>query len=100
MGGITPASTPYELLWVLRKMQITSLMCHETLLPVLREVLKMGSGEGDKSSSLRLVLDPKKVIVLSNNPNLDTSFGHRTIESLVREGSALPEVPRKLLGGD
>jgi 4-coumarate--CoA ligase len=45
---------------VLRKMQITSLMCHETLLPVLREALRLGSGEADKSSSLRLVLDPQE----------------------------------------
>ncbi|KAF1950347.1 4-coumarate-CoA ligase-like protein [Byssothecium circinans] len=99
-GGISPASTPYELWWVLRKMQITSIMCHETLLPVLREALKMGLGENDKSSPLRLVLDPKKVIILSDNPALNTVAGYRTIESLVREGSTLPEVPRKIHGGD
>ena len=99
-GGISPASTPYELWWVLRKMQISSLMCHETLLPVLGEALKLGSGEGDKSSSLRLVLDPKKIIVLSDDARLETVSGHRTVESLVTQGSKLPEVPRKLLGGD
>jgi len=98
-GGISPASTPYELWWVLRKMQITSIMCHETLLPVLQEAFKLGSGEGDKLP-LKLVLDPKKVIVLSDDPKLDTASGHRTIESLVREGMRLPERPRKLLGGN
>lgn len=99
-GGISPASTSYELWWVLRKMQITSMMCHESLLPVLREALKLGTGENDKASSLRLVLDPKKIIVLSENTTLDTVSGHRTIESLARLSLALPEVPRKLLGGD
>lgn len=98
-GGISPASTPYELWWVLRKMQITSIMCHESLLPVLREAFKLGTGEKD-TLALKLVLDPKKVIVLSDNPELDTVSGHRTIESLVREGMRLPERPRKLLGGN
>lgn len=99
-GGISPASTPYELWWVLRKMQITSFLCHESLLPVLREAVKLGSGEGDKGSHLRLVLDLKKIIVLSDNPALDTVEGHPTLESLVRLGETIPEVPRKLLGGD
>ncbi|KAF2787270.1 4-coumarate-CoA ligase-like protein [Melanomma pulvis-pyrius CBS 109.77] len=99
-GGISPASTPYELWWVLRKMQITSLVCHETLLPVLREALQLGRGETDKSSPLRLVLDAAKVVVLSDNPTLDVVSGHCTIEALVRQGSTLPEVPRKLRGGD
>ncbi|KAI4951339.1 hypothetical protein J4E91_004048 [Alternaria rosae] len=98
-GGISPASTPYELWWVLRKMQITSIMCHETLLPVLREALKLGTGEGD-NLPLKLKLNPHKVIVLSDNSQLDTVSGYRTIESLVREGSKLPEQPRKLLGGN
>ncbi|CAN9398696.1 unnamed protein product [Alternaria sp. RS040] len=98
-GGISPASTPYELWWVLRKMQITSIMCHETLLPVLSEALKLGSGEGD-NLSLKLKLNPQKVIVLSDNPQLDHVSGHRTIESLVREGFNLPEQKRKLLGGN
>jgi len=99
-GGISPASTPFELWWVLRKMQITSIVCHETLLPILIEALKLGSGEGDKSSSLRLILDTKKVIVLSDNPRLDTVDGCPTVESLVRLGEGLPEIPRKLVGGD
>lgn len=98
-GGISPASTPYELWWVLHKMQITSIMCHESLLPVLQEAFKLGSGDGD-NLPLKLVLDPKKVIVLSDNSNLDIVAGHRTIESLIREGMKLPERPRKLLGGD
>jgi 4-coumarate--CoA ligase len=98
-GGISPASTPYELWWVLRKMQITSIMCHETLLPVLKEALKLGSGDGD-NLPLKLKLDPKKVVVLSDNAQLDVVSGYRTIESLVREGSKLPERPRKLLGGN
>jgi 4-coumarate--CoA ligase len=98
-GGISPASTPYELWWVLRKMQITSIMIHETLLLVLSEALKLGSGEGD-NLSLKLKLNPQKVIVLSDNPQLDHVSGHRTIESLVREGFNLPEQKRKLLGGN
>jgi 4-coumarate--CoA ligase len=98
-GGIRPASTPYELLWVLRKMQVTSIMCHETLLPVLQEAFKLGSGEGD-NLPLKLKLDQRKVIVLSDDAKLDTVSGHRTVESLVREGSKLPERPRKLLGGN
>ncbi|KAH7356161.1 4-coumarate-CoA ligase-like protein [Pyrenochaeta sp. MPI-SDFR-AT-0127] len=98
-GGISPGSTPYELWWVLRKMQITSIMCHESLLPVLKEALKLGSGEGD-NLPLKLKLDPKKVLVLSDDSKLDAVSGYRTIESLVREGSKLPERPRKLLGGD
>jgi 4-coumarate--CoA ligase len=98
-GGISPASTPYELWWVLRKMQITSIMCHETLLPVLKEALKLGSGDGD-NLHLKLKLDPKKIVVLSENAQLDVVSGYRTIESLVSEGSKLPERPRKLLGGN
>jgi 4-coumarate--CoA ligase len=98
-GGISPASTPYELWWVLRKMQITSTMCHETLLPVLKEALKLGSGDGD-NLHLKLKLDPKKIVVLSENAQLDVVSGYRTIESLVSEGSKLPERPRKLLGGN
>ena len=99
-GGISPASTPYELWCVLRKMQITSLMIHESLLRVLGEAMKLGSGEDDKSSPLRLILDPSKIIVLSDDSSLDTVSGRPTIESLVRLGQSLPEVPRKILGGD
>lgn len=98
-GGISPASTAYELWWVLRKMQITSLVCHETLLPVLKEAVKLGKGEGD-ILPLKLVLDLKKVVVLSDDARLDTVSGYMTIESLVREGLKLPERPRKLLGGE
>jgi 4-coumarate--CoA ligase len=96
-GGISPGSTPFELWHVLRKMQITSLVCHENLLPVVREAFKLGRGP---SGELQLVLDPGKIIVLSENPLLDQVQNHRTIESLVREGNKLPEPQRKLLGGD
>lgn len=99
-GGISPASTPFELWWILRKMQITSLMCHESLLPVVAEALKLGTGENDKSSPLRLVLNPKKIIVLSDNPKIESVEGHPTVEALVRLGFTLPEVPRKILGGN
>jgi len=99
-GGISPASTPFELWWVLRKMQITSIVCHETLLHILREALKLGSGDGDKFSDLRLILDTQKIIVLSDDPRLDSVDGYPTVESLVRLGEGLPEVPRKLVGGD
>lgn len=98
-GGISPASTPYELWWVLRKMQITSIMIHETLLPVLKEAFKLGIGEKD-DLPLKLVFNPNKVIVLSENPAANTVSGYRTIESLVSEGMRLHERPRKLLGGD
>ncbi|KAH7132194.1 4-coumarate-CoA ligase-like protein [Dendryphion nanum] len=99
-GGISPDSTPYELWWVLRKMQITSLMCHESLLPVVAQAIELGSGENDRASSLRLVLNPKKIIVLSDDSNLESVSGYQTIESLVRYGMTLGERPRKLLGGD
>ncbi|KAL5117185.1 hypothetical protein ACEQ8H_004873 [Pleosporales sp. CAS-2024a] len=98
-GAISPASTPYELWWVLRKMQITSIMCHESLLSVLKEAFKLGSGEGD-NLPLKLILSPRKIIVLSDDPRLDTVAGHRTIESLVHEGIKIPERRRKLLGGN
>ncbi|KAF2420734.1 4-coumarate-CoA ligase [Tothia fuscella] len=96
-GGISPESTPFELWHVLRKMQITSLVCHETLLPVVVEALKLGRGpEGE----LQLVLDLEKIIILSEDLSLNTVLIHRTVESLVREGSKLAEPHRKLLGGD
>lgn len=98
-GGISPASTPYELWWVLRKMQITSIMIHESLLPVLNEAVKLGSGEKD-DLPLKLVLDMRKVIVLSEDAGLDTVSGHRTVESLVRQGMQEQERKRKLLGGN
>ena len=96
-GGISPASTPYELWHVLRKMQITSLVCHETLLPVVREALKLGRGEKEE---LKMILDPDKIFVLSDNSNLDQVEGHRTIESLVKQGFTLPAENRKLIGGN
>lgn len=96
-GGISPGSTPYELWHVLRKMQITSLVCNETLLPVLREALKLGKGPDDQ---LPLVLDTKKIIVLSDNASHDKIQGMPTVESLVRLGATIKETPRKLVGGD
>jgi 4-coumarate--CoA ligase len=98
-GGISPASTPYELWWVLRKMQITSIMCHETLLPVLHAALELGAGDDDELP-LKLVLDQKKIVVLSEDARRDHVDGYRTIESLVRQGTQLPERPRKLRGGN
>jgi 4-coumarate--CoA ligase len=97
-GGISPGSTPFELWHVMRKMQTTSIIAHEDLLPVLAEAMKLGPGPDD--GSLRLVLDPQKIIVLSDNPLLDTVQGHPTVESLVRAGSCMPEPTRKLIGGD
>lgn len=97
-GGISPASTAFELWWVLRKMQITSIVVHETILPVLREAMKLGSGP-DKASDLGLVLDPRKIVVLCDDPRKDSVDGLPTVESLVRIGERMPEVPRKLEGG-
>ncbi|KIW01602.1 uncharacterized protein PV09_07074 [Verruconis gallopava] len=96
-GGISPGSTPYELWHVLRKMQITSLVCHESLLPVVAEALKLGKGEKEQ---LKLVLDPNKIVVLSDDSSLNQIEGHRTVESLVRQGAQLPEPNRKLVGGN
>jgi 4-coumarate--CoA ligase len=96
-GGISPGSTPYELWHVLRKMQITSLVCHEALLPVVQEALKLGKGENE---DLQVVLDRNRIVVLSDTPSFDQVEGHRTIESLVRQGSMLPEAQRRLTGGD
>jgi 4-coumarate--CoA ligase len=98
-GGISPASTPYELWWVLRKMQITSIMCHETLLAVLHAALELGAGDDDELP-LKLELDQKKIVVLSEDSRRDHVDGYRTIESLVRQGTQLPERPRKLRGGN
>lgn len=96
-GGISPGSTPYELWHVLRKMQITSLVCNETLLPVLGEALKLGKGP---SGQLQIVLNLKRVIVLSDNASLDKVDGFPTVESLVRLGATISERPRKITGGD
>jgi 4-coumarate--CoA ligase len=97
-GGISPGSTAFELWSILRKMQITSIFVNENLLPVLAEALKLGPGPED--GSLRLILDPRKIIVLSENRTLDSVQGYPTVESLVRAGSKMPEPKRKLVGGD
>jgi 4-coumarate--CoA ligase len=97
-GGISPASTPYELWLVLRKMQITSIVLHESLLGVLAAALKLGR-EADKHSPLTLVLDEKKVIVLSDGGR-DSIQGYPTVESLVRLGGTVPDQNRRLVGGD
>ncbi|OQU99291.1 hypothetical protein CLAIMM_04944 isoform 1 [Cladophialophora immunda] len=97
-GGISPASTPYELWHVLRKMQITSIVCHETLLPVLREALKLGVGPDNEK--LRLVLDQRKIVVLADDDSLDCVGGCPTVESFVRRGLQMQERKRKLVGGD
>lgn len=96
-GGISPGSTPYELWHIMRKMQITSIVCHEALLPVLLQALKLGAGPDDRS--LRLVLDSKKIIVLSDDSSLETVERFPTIESLVQQGSKMVEPKRKLVGG-
>lgn len=96
-GGISPASTPFELWWVLRKMQITSMVVHESLLDVVRQAAKMGPGEGDEGK--RLVLDMRKIIVLSDDPNLDVVEDYPTVDSLVRLGEKMQETNRKLFGG-
>lgn len=97
-GGISPGSTPYELWHVMRKMQITSIIANENLLPVLAEALKLGPGPDD--GSLRLVLDPRKIIVLSEDRTLNKVQRFPTVESLVRAGSKMLEPERKLVGGD
>ncbi|KAJ9650239.1 hypothetical protein H2198_010451 [Neophaeococcomyces mojaviensis] len=96
-GGISPGSTPFELWHVLRKMQITSLVCHEALLPVVREAIKLGKGPADQ---LQLVLDTNKIIVLSDDASLEKVQGYQTVEALVRQGAKFPEPRRKLVGGD
>jgi len=96
-GGISPGSTPFELWHVARKMQITSLVCHESLLPIVREAIKLGKGPADQ---LQLVLDANKIIVLSDDASLNKVQGLPTVEALVREGAKIPEIQRKLVGGD
>lgn len=100
-GGISPGSTPYELWLVLRKMQITALVIHESLLPVLEAAMKHGR-EADSQSRLRLVLDTSKIIALSDDSSLDKVASHPTVESLVRLGQTIPEPspPRPLKGGN
>lgn len=96
-GGISPGSTPYELWHVLIKMQITSLLCHESLLPILKEALKLGKGSDDQ---LQLVLDFNKVIILADDKTLDHVENHPTIEYLIRLGQGYSEEKRKIVGGD
>ncbi|KAK7179226.1 hypothetical protein DPSP01_011773 [Paraphaeosphaeria sporulosa] len=98
-GGISPASTPHELWWVLRKMQVTSIMVHESLLGVLGKAIGLGTGAGD-DMPLKLVLDVTKVVVLSEDGSMERVGGHRTVESLVREGMRLPERAWAMRGGD
>lgn len=97
-GGISPNSTSFELYHVMRKMQITSMVVHESLLPVLQETIKQAPSMRD-STSLQFILDPKKIIVMADDPLVDTVDGYRTLESLVRQGQGLPERSRKLRGG-
>ncbi|KAF2737799.1 hypothetical protein EJ04DRAFT_561225 [Polyplosphaeria fusca] len=79
---------------------MTSITCHETLLPVLDAALKLGTGEDDKTSPLRLVLDPHKIFVLSDDNTKDSVNNHPTMHSHVRLDFSYPERPRKILGGN
>lgn len=97
-GGISPGSTPFELYHVMCKMQITSIVVHESLLPVLQETIKLAPGM-QNASPLPFSLDTRKIIVLSDSPDLDTVFGYTTLEALVRQGQKMPEQKRKLKGG-
>ena len=80
-------------------MQITSLVVHHTLLPRLHEAVKLGPG-GHDGNELKLVLDLKKVVVLADDSALQEVQSYATVESLVRFGETLAEVPRTLQGGD
>ncbi|KAL1954333.1 hypothetical protein VTO42DRAFT_1407 [Malbranchea cinnamomea] len=97
-GGISPNSTPFELYHIMCKMQITSIVVHESLLPVLHETIKNAANM--PASTLPFVLDTRKIIVLSDDPSLDSVSGYPTLESLVRQGLNMPETNRKLQGGD
>ena len=97
-GGISPNSTPYELFHVMRKMQITSMIVQESLVPVLQETIRSAPTMRDPKG-LQFVLDPKKIIVIADDESVDTVAGYRTLESLVRQGERLPEQKRKLKGG-
>ena len=97
-GLISPASTPYELWSLLRKMAVTGMIVHEELLPVLREAVKLGDGAAEDGKKLRL--DLRKVVVLADDPSKDIVDGFVTVESLIRLGTTLPEPTRKLVGGD
>lgn len=98
-GGISPGSTPFELWHVLRKMQVSSIVVHEALLPVLREAIKLNSHRDVGDGELKLVLDQRKIVVLSDDPRLDVVQGYPTVESLVRQGMGMNEPNRKRVGG-
>jgi len=83
-----------------RKMQIACIVCHESFLPTVKEILKTGIENDDKSSPLKLVLGPRRVVDLGDNASPDAVAGYRTVERLVRQGLDLSEAPKKLLRGD
>jgi long-subunit acyl-CoA synthetase (AMP-forming) len=97
-GGISPNSTPFELFHVMCKMAITSMVVHETLLPVLYETIEKAP-EMAKSTSMPFIFDKKKIIVLSDDSSLETVDGYPTLDSLVRLGQTMPEPNRKRQGG-
>ena len=97
-GSISPASTSYELWHVMRKMQITSMIVNESLLPVLQDAIKFGRNPSD--GGLGFVMDPKKIIVLSENASLDEVAGFPTVEGLIRKGRTMEEPKRKISGGN
>ncbi|EFR02230.1 4-coumarate-CoA ligase 2 [Nannizzia gypsea CBS 118893] len=98
-GSISPNSTPYELYHVMRKMQVTSMAVHESLLPLLMETVQSGPQAGN-DSSLPFVFDARKIIVISDDLTLDTVQGYPTVQSLIRLGSKTPEKPWKRSGGN
>ncbi|KAF1813216.1 4-coumarate-CoA ligase 2 [Eremomyces bilateralis CBS 781.70] len=98
-GGISPGSTPYELFHILRRMQATSLLIHESHLPVLREAVKIAQSEDGKNGGSKLVLNPKKIIVLSDNPTADFVEQFPTVGHLIRSGAKMAEPTRKRKGG-
>ncbi|KAI1978882.1 hypothetical protein LOZ53_002785 [Ophidiomyces ophidiicola] len=98
-GGISPNSTPYELYHIMRKMQVTSAVVHESLLPVLHEMLRNGQQLGD-DSNLIFILEQKKIIVISDDQTLDYVEGYPTVEYLVRQGERMPNHSVKLQGGN
>lgn len=98
-GGISPGSTPYELYQIMRKMQVTSAAVHESLLPVLLETLRNGPQDGD-DSDLSFVMDPRKIIVISDDPKLDLVEGYPTVEFLIRQGEKMTEPNKNMKGGN
>ncbi|KMQ48494.1 4-coumarate-CoA ligase [Trichophyton rubrum] len=98
-GSISPNSTPYELYHVMRKMQVTSMAVHESLLPLLMDTVRNGPQTGN-DSRLEFVFDTSKIVVISDDPTLHTVQGYPTVESLVRLGSKTSEKPWKRSGGE